>query len=183
MKEGRIIKALSGFYYVQSEDEIYTCRGRGVFRKRRITPLVGDYVSFEVRNNNEGYVTEIKQRKNEFNRPPIANIDQAIITCSVKSPEFSPLLLDRFLVMFESKNVQPIIFMTKIDLLNNDEKEVMNQYQEDYENIGYKVEQLVATSGKEIDFLKKYFNNNTTVITGQSGVGKSSILNALNPSL
>src|SRR5690625_798833 len=102
MAEGQIIKALSGFYYVKAEDAIYQCRGRGVFRKRKITPLVGDFVTFDINNPNEGYITEIKPRKNELVRPPVANIDQAIIVSSATMPEFSPLLLDRFHVFFYS---------------------------------------------------------------------------------
>src|SRR5690625_1310306 len=108
MGEGQIVKALSGFYYVKTEDEIYACKGRGVFRKRNINPLVGDFVNFDVTNEGEGYITEIKTRKNELVRPPIANIDQALIVSSAKMPKFSPLLLDRFLVLIESNYIKPI---------------------------------------------------------------------------
>lgn len=123
MAEGRIIKALSGFYYVKSNDNLYQCRGRGVFRNKKITPLVGDMVEFEINGPNEGYIMEIKPRKNELVRPPIANINQAIIVSSAIAPEFSTKLLDRFLVLIEFKNIKPVIFITKIDLLSEEKLE------------------------------------------------------------
>src|SRR5699024_11834803 len=97
MAEGRIIKALSGFYYVKTaDDQVYECRGRGVFRKRNITPLVGDFVSFDSDHHQEGYITEIKPRQNELVRPPIANIDHAIIVSSARSEEHTSELQSRF---------------------------------------------------------------------------------------
>src|SRR5690625_221652 len=113
MAEGRIIKALSGFYYVQSDHTIYACKGRGVFRNQNISPLVGDFVSFDITNNAEGYITEIKSRNNELTRPPIANVTQAIIVNAVTQPTFSALLLDRFLALVESKKIKPMIIVTK----------------------------------------------------------------------
>ena len=88
MPEGKIIKALSGFYYVLQNDEIIQCRGRGVFRKNKITPLVGDEVVFQAENEQEGYILEVKERKNELVRPPIANVDQAILVFSAVEPDF-----------------------------------------------------------------------------------------------
>jgi ribosome biogenesis GTPase len=101
MPEGKIIKALSGFYYVLDGEEVYQCRGRGLFRKNKVTPLVGDYVVFEAENKTDGTVTEIKPRKNELIRPQISNVDQAILVFSAVEPDFSPALLDRFLVLIE----------------------------------------------------------------------------------
>src|SRR5690625_1783455 len=115
MQEGKIIKSVSGFYYVQSKNEIYPCKGRGVFRKKEITPLVGDNVLFVLKNN---YKAQIKKRKKELKRPPIPNIDQVLVFSSVKIPKFSSLLLDRFHVMIEAAKLKPIIFINKIDLLN-----------------------------------------------------------------
>lgn len=183
MVEGRIIKALSGFYYVQTKKSVFACKGRGVFRKRKINPLVGDFVRFDITNEAEGYITEVKSRMNELVRPPIANVDQALIVSSAKMPAFSTLLLDRFLVLIESKDIQPIIFITKIDTLTEAEEQKISAYREDYEKIGYPVEFVVAKEGSELTQLTHYFSNKVSVITGQSGVGKSSILNALNPSL
>lgn len=183
MVEGRIIKALSGFYYVQTQNGVFACKGRGVFRKRKVNPLVGDFVKFDITNDGEGYITEVNPRVNELVRPPIANVDQALIVSSAKMPTFSTLLLDRFLVLIESKDIQPIIFITKIDTLTDVEKQRINAFREDYTKIGYPVEFVVAKEGSELTQLTHYFSNKVSVITGQSGVGKSSILNALNPSL
>lgn len=183
MAEGRIVKALSGFYYVKTRDGIYACKGRGVFRKRNINPLVGDFVTFDMTNDGEGYITEIKTRSNELLRPPIANVDQALIVSSAKAPEFSPLLLDRFLVLIESKYIKPIIFITKVDQLTEQELIAIEKYQRDYEKVGYTVELINAQEGSDLKDLQHYFSKRVTVIAGQSGVGKSSILNALNPSL
>lgn len=183
MPEGRIIKALSGFYYVQAPDGVFQCKGRGVFRKKNITPLVGDFVSFDHREENEGYITEIKDRTNELIRPPIANITQAIIVSSATMPDFSTTLLDRFLVLIEAKGITPILFITKTDLLTEAQIEELKEYQKDYENIGYKVEMFSAKDPKEIDRIKDYLMDQVTVIAGQSGVGKSSLINALSPEL
>ncbi|WP_163970708.1 ribosome small subunit-dependent GTPase A [Oceanobacillus halotolerans] len=183
MAEGRIVKALSGFYYVKSGEEIYQCRGRGVFRKQKITPLVGDFVTFESTNLDEGFITDIKPRKNELIRPPIANIDQAIIVTSVVLPDFSPLLLDRFLVLIESKDIEPIIFISKMDALSETMIEKIDYYRKVYEKIGYPVELYSVKDNMNMEPLSRYLANNVSVIAGQSGVGKSSLLNKLKPSL
>lgn len=184
MSEGRIIKALSGFYYVKVENgEVIQCRGRGVFRKRKITPLVGDFVEFEADSPDEGYIIEIKPRENELVRPPIANIDQAIIVNSAIQPDFSTTLLDRFLVLIEAKHIEPIIFISKMDLISPEKQNTIEAYRNDYERIGYKVELVSSKASGGVLPLKDYFSEGVTVFAGQSGVGKSSILNALKPSL
>lgn len=183
MEEGRIIKALSGFYYVQVNGKIYECRGRGVFRKRNITPLVGDFVSFEKTDHDKGYIIEIKPRMNQLDRPPIANINQAAIVCSATEPDFSPVLLDKFLVKVEAKQIKPIIFITKMDLVTDELRADIEQYKKDYEQIGYSVELIVCKEGSDLAYLADYFSQQVTVIAGQSGVGKSSLLNAINPNL
>lgn len=184
MAEGRIIKALSGFYYVKTaENKIYQCRGRGVFRNRNITPLVGDDVIFEYDNPKEGYIMEIKPRENELQRPPIANITQAIIMTSAKEPNFNQTLLDQFLVLIEAKGIRAVLFISKIDLLSEEELETIKKYKRKYEDIGYTVE-LVSTNTEDThQHLEKYLSNEVTVIAGQSGVGKSSILNLLDDTL
>lgn len=182
MPEGKIVKALSGFYYVLTADgEITQCRGRGVFRKNKITPLVGDSVVFQAENDQEGYIMEVLPRKNELVRPPIANIDQAILVFSAMEPEFSTVLLDRFLVLIESKGVSPLICISKMDLL--DEVANLIKFADYYRSIGYEV---LLTSTKEPEQLKEilpYLKDKTSVIAGQSGVGKSSLLNVLRPEL
>lgn len=185
MPEGQIVKALSGFYYVKSEGRIYSCKGRGVFRNRKISPLVGDFVKFDISDpdEDEGYIMEIEDRKNELVRPPIANIDQAIIVSSVVSPDFSTLLLDRFLTLIEFKGIHPLIFITKIDLATEEQKQEIESYRRIYENIGYDIELLSSKQPDMLPELSHYFTGRVSVFAGQSGVGKSSLLNALRPSL
>ncbi|GEN30383.1 ribosome biogenesis GTPase [Cerasibacillus quisquiliarum] len=183
MAEGRIMKALSGFYYVQSGEELYACKGRGLFRKQKITPLVGDFVVFDKSADSEGYIQEIKPRKTELSRPPIANVDQAMIVSSVNMPPFSSLLLDRFLVFIESKQIQPIIVINKVDLADEEELEMIKEYKTIYEKVGYRVLLFSAKQRDDMMDIKTLFQEKITVFAGQSGVGKSSILNAIKPSL
>lgn len=178
MPEGKIIKALSGFYYVKVQDEIYECKARGKFRKQAFKPLVGDEVEFQVENQNEGYILKIKPRKNELVRPPICNIDQALIVVSAKEPDFSTLLLDKFLLMIENLKIKPIICVTKWDLVMQDDP--LLQQIESYRKAGYEVYELSSKTGQGIDQIKALFAGKESVITGQSGVGKSSLLNTLN---
>ncbi|MCY7932749.1 ribosome small subunit-dependent GTPase A [Bacillus spizizenii] len=188
MPEGKIIKALSGFYYVLDEsegsDKVIQCRGRGIFRKNKITPLVGDYVVYQAENDKEGYLLEIKERTNELIRPPICNVDQAVLVFSAVQPSFSTALLDRFLVLVEANDIQPIICITKMDLIEDqDTQDAIQAYAEDYRSIGYDV---YLTSSKDQDSLADiipHFQDKTTVFAGQSGVGKSSLLNAISPDL
>jgi ribosome biogenesis GTPase len=183
MAEGKIIKALSGFYYVLSDGEIFQCRGRGVFRKHKITPLVGDEVIFQAENKTDGYIMEIRERKNELIRPPIANIDQAILVFSAVQPDFSPGLLDRFLVLIEAKDIRPLIVISKMDLTDDKTKPIVEKYASDYRNIGYEVIETSAVTKDGVDLLLPYLEGHTSVFAGQSGVGKSSLLNALRPDL
>lgn len=183
MAKGQIRKALSGFYYVQDGDQLIQCRGRGVFRNKGISPLVGDYVEYEVEGDNDGTITAIAERQNELIRPPVANIDQAILVFSTKEPAFNTILLDRFLVVLESFQVHPIICLTKTDLLNDEEKQLIAKYKTEYESIGYT---MIETYKEDPDILEKMsplLQGKTTVLAGQSGVGKSSLLNTIMPSL
>ncbi|MBA2870759.1 ribosome biogenesis GTPase [Anoxybacillus calidus] len=183
MAEGKIIKALSGFYYVLSNGEVFQCRGRGVFRKHKITPLVGDEVIFQAENKTDGYIMEIRERKNELIRPPIANIDQAILVFSAVQPDFSPGLLDRFLVLIEAKDIRPIIVISKMDLTDDKTKPLVKKYASEYRNIGYEVIETSAVTKDGVEMLLPYLEGRTSVFAGQSGVGKSSLLNALRPDL
>ncbi|MEM1503272.1 ribosome small subunit-dependent GTPase A [Domibacillus sp. 8LH] len=181
MPEGKIIKALSGFYYVLDGENIIQCRGRGVFRKRNITPLVGDYVEYEAENEKEGYVLTVKERKNDLVRPPVANIDQAVLVFSVMEPAFSTVLLDRFLVLIESKNIEPVICLTKMDLA--EDQKMLDQYVADYRRIGYTVVETSSETMDGLHLLEGHLTEKTSVFAGQSGVGKSSLLNAIRPDL
>lgn len=183
MQEGKIVKALSGFYYVLSNNQIFQCRGRGVFRKDNITPLVGDNVVFQAENELEGYILKIKRRKNKLVRPPIANVDQAVLVFSAVEPDFSPVLLNRFLVFVEAEQIDPIICITKMDLADDQQTEMIQTYVSDYKQIGYDVLLSSTKTLLGITELTTHLQDKISVFAGQSGVGKSSLLNAIDPTL
>ncbi|QFF98490.1 ribosome small subunit-dependent GTPase A [Psychrobacillus glaciei] len=183
MPTGQIRKALSGFYYVYDKDQLIQCRGRGVFRNRGESPLVGDFVDYTVEGNNDGTITVIHERKNSLVRPPIANIDQAILVFSVKEPDFNTILLDRFLVVLESFHIEPIICLTKSDLLDEKMEETIKQYIKEYEQIGYQVFMTFKDDPQFDDKITPLLKGKTTVLAGQSGVGKSTLLNTILPTL
>lgn len=185
MPKGQIRKALSGFYYVLDEDgkRYIQCRGRGVFRNRQISPLVGDFVDYKADNDLEGTILHVYERKNELVRPPISNIDQAILVFSAKQPDFHPLLLDRFLTAIESHGIKPVICLTKMDLVSEDEKEKIMKYVSEYEKIGYEVIPTYINDPNLQQRLMPVLEGKTSVLAGQSGVGKSTMLNTILPSL
>lgn len=172
--QGRIIKALAGFYYVESEGKIYQTRARGNFRKKGQTPYVGDFVDFSADDYSEGYILVIHERKNSLVRPSIVNIDQAVVIMSAKEPDFNANLLDRFLVLLEYKAIRPVIYISKMDLLANleDIEGIAARYQE----IGY---DFVTSKETLLPLLK----DKVTVFMGQTGVGKSTLLNKIAPEL
>ena len=173
--EGLIIKNISNDYTIKSNNHIYLCKARGKFRKEKLTPLVGDNVTFDEKTN---YILKINKRKNYLIRPSVSNIDNALIVTSVKQPDLDTNLLDKLLTIISYNNIEPIICFTKLDLLNEDEKENIKIYIDYYKKIGYKV----VTNEKKENF-NNLFKNKITVLTGQSGAGKSSLLNMLNPRL
>ncbi|SER05252.1 ribosome biogenesis GTPase [Gracilibacillus ureilyticus] len=183
MPKGRIIKALSGFYYIIYNGEMIQCRGRGVFRQRKVSPLVGDFVEFEFSGQKEGYILSIEERVNELVRPPIANVDQAIIVASLKEPDLSLNLLDKFLVMVEANSIRPLLFFTKKDLLNEEETEILQRKLSYYSDIGYSIRFLSTKTDDIADHIATFVDGKVSVFAGQSGVGKSSLLNALVPDL
>lgn len=189
MQKGQITKALSGFYYVtDASNTTYQTRARGVFRKKGINPLVGDYVDFKSENLKEGTILKVNPRKNELVRPPISNVDTGVVVSSVVGPKFSSQLLNRFLVMLEYKNIDPVIYISKIDISDEDIRKEISYYQKVYEGIGYP---FIALDVSKTDNLKKkieetysnYFNQKLSVFIGQSGAGKSTLLNYLKPEL
>ncbi|RBW67511.1 ribosome small subunit-dependent GTPase A [Bacillus taeanensis] len=183
MAEGRIIKALSGFYYVADGENTIQCRGRGNFRKRKITPLVGDIVEYEAENMTDGYVLEVYERKNALIRPPIANVDQAILVFSIKEPDLNLQLLDKFLVHIEANDIEPLICFSKYDLADETLKHQVDEIVKQYEQVGYTVLLTSTIEEEGIKKIRPFLTNNISVVAGQSGVGKSSLLNALEPSL
>ena len=172
--EGRIIKNISNDYVVKVDDELYTCKPRGKFRISNLTPLVGDIVEIDGNNN---YIIDIKKRKNSLIRPSVSNIDKAIIVTSVK-PKLDTNLLDKLLVLTMYNNIEPVICFTKLDLLNLEELKEINNVINYYNSIGY-----VTVKNTEIDKIKSILKNNLSVFVGQSGAGKSSLLNKLDSNL
>jgi ribosome biogenesis GTPase len=183
MATGMIVKALSGFYYVHNEEGLFQCRGRGNFRNRNIKPLVGDEVEFEAENRTDGYILDVFERKNELVRPPISNVDQALLVFSALEPGFSTLLLDRFLVHIEANDIQPMIIISKTDLLNEKQRLEIQKHKQDYQKIGYHVLLTSTVDEGGIKEIFPYLEKKISVIAGQSGVGKSSLLNSLKPTL
>ena len=184
-KTGRIIKSISGFYDVLDDetDELIRTRARGNFRKRKIKPLVGDKVSFDA-TGDLGYILEILPRENSLVRPPIANVDQAIVVTSSAEPNFSSNLLDKILVNIEHNDIQPLIYLTKADLLSADQYMELKQTLEGYHEAGYQVfDDQDSYNDQQIADLEATFSNKVTVFTGQSGAGKSTLLNHIDKEL
>ena len=177
--KGQIRKAISGFYYVHADGETYQTRGRGNFRNRKITPLVGDQVLFESENKTDGYLLEVMPRKNQLVRPPVANVDLGVVVTSLVEPNFSYKLLDRFLVTLEYESIEPVIFLTKTDLASNEQQ--IDEIKQTYETIGYPV--IVPKYPGDTAELIRYFPERLTVFMGQSGAGKSTLLNQISPDL
>ena len=177
MINGKIIKGIGGFYYVDTEKGIYECRARGIFRKNKITPLVGDRVSISVvdEENKKGVVEEIEKRDTELVRPPIANVDKALIVFAIKNPAPNLSLLDRFIVLAEKENLEIVIVFTKVDL--DADGELLEELKSIYEVSGYKVIPVSNKLKLNIDKIKEELKENTVVFAGPSGVGKSSLLN------
>lgn len=177
--KGQIRKAISGFYYVHADGETYQTRGRGNFRNRKITPLVGDQVLFESENKTDGYLLEVMPRKNQLVRPPVANVDLGVVVTSLVEPNFSYNLLDRFLVTLVYESIEPVIFLTKTDLASNEQQ--IDEIKQTYETIGYPV--IVPKYPGDTAELIRYFPERLTVFMGQSGAGKSTLLNQISPDL
>ena len=171
---GRITRIISNLYTVEAEGKSYNCRARGKFRNDKLIPLVGDYVEI----SDENYILDIKERKNSLSRPMIANIDQALIVTSLKRPELSTSLLDKMIVNVLVTGVEPIIVFTKYDLLTDEERENYDKIISYYKDVGFK-----AVINSETDKLDEYIDGKVVVLTGQTGVGKSTLLNRLLPEI
>lgn len=181
MKTGRIIKSISGVYRVDVDGELYDTKPRGLFRKNKFSPIVGDVVDFEVENVTEGYIHHVHDRKNELKRPPVSNIDHLIIVMSAVEPDFSTQLLDRFLVIAHSYHLRPRILVTKKDLTTDTIASQIKQNLAIYEAIGYKT-QFIGVNDDVNDVFQAW-GSGLAVLSGQSGVGKSTLLNHYFPEL
>mgnify|MGYP001023256900 FL=1 len=172
---GLIVKALSGFYYVDCDGEIIQCKPRGKFRYEKVTPLVGDWVEIAPTEPGKGRLDQIAPRKNKFQRPSVANMDQMIMIAAQTIPVTDPFLIDRVAAIAELKSCEPILVINKCDLESGD------ALCRCYHSAGLQAFQVSAKTGEGMDSLRECLKGKTSVFTGNSGVGKSSILNALDP--
>lgn len=175
MLKGTIIKNISNSYTVLASDKTYNCTPRGKFRKMGLTPFVGDEVVIDEDNN---YILDILERRNILFRPSVSNVDVMLIVTAMKNPLFSSLLLDKEISLAYINNIEPVICFTKIDLLSDEEIIEYNELKSYYESIGIK-----SFSNSEIDSIVKYLKGKKVVLTGQSGAGKSSLLNRIDSRL
>lgn len=173
MTKGIIIKALSGFYYVKTDNGLIECKARGAFRNKNNSPLVGDNVNISILENNRGVIDEIMPRLNCLIRPPVANIDRLFIVVSTISPLPNTFVIDKMIVSAEDKGIEPIIVINKSDLSSADE------IAEIYKKSGFKVFVVSATNNEGVEQLYPLFKDKLSVFCGNSGVGKSSLLNAI----
>lgn len=180
--QGKIIKGIAGFYYVHDgHSRIYECKAKGIFRNRKIKPLVGDDVSFDVldEENAVGNITDICDRSSELIRPAVANVDQCLIVFAYRDPMPNLNLLDRFLVSMEKNHIPVMICFNKQDLIEteNDRQKIENHFV----GTGYPLVGISTYTGEGIDQINAYLQGKTTVLAGPSGVGKSSLINYLLP--
>lgn len=176
-KTGLVLKGIGGFYYVQCGDKVYACRARGKFRKDRISPYAGDRVRFAADENDEGYLAEILPRRNFLVRPPLANLDKLFIVSSVSDPQPSTLIIDKTVAAAEIKGIEPVLVFTKTDL---DDAAPLRGI---YGDIGIRAYFVSSSDGTGIDALRPELSGCISAFTGNSGVGKSTLLNRLLPEL
>lgn len=179
--QGKIIKGIGGFYYIHVENRgVYECKAKGIFRNRKIKPLVGDNVEIDVIDEADmkGNIREILNRKNELIRPAVANIDQTLVFFAAAQPEPNLGLLDRFLLQMEYKEIPTIIGFNKCDLIDTKKKEALQAV---YGACGYPLLFVSVKEEKDLETLKKLLDGKTTALAGPSGVGKSSLMNWLLP--
>ena len=177
MAEGRIQKALSGFYYVDTGAEVLTCRARGKFRKEGLSPLVGDRVTVRELGNGEGFVESILPRKNAFERPAVANIDQLVVIGSAAIPKTDPFLIDRIAAIAALKGCEVVVLLNKCDL---DPAEELYRI---YTAAGFPTLRISAETGEGLEKLIPLITGKLSAFTGNSGVGKSTLINNLIPGL
>ena len=176
-QNGIIIKGIGGFYYVETAVGIYECKARGVFRKEKITPMVGDHVVISINDNAENTIDDIKERRSALQRPPVANIDQLVIVVSGTEPRPNTLLVDRLTAIAVKNNIEPVIVLNKSDLID------VGELIDIYSKTKFKVIKACGKTGEGIDEIREVLQNKVSAFTGNSGVGKSTILNQINPEL
>lgn len=172
---GVILKGIGGFYYIESRGEIFECKARGIFRKEKVTPLVGDRVEISVNENGNNSIDKILPRSNYFNRPPISNVDNLVIVASTCEPKPNTLIIDRLTAIAVHKNVKPIIVFTKNDLYD------ASEYTDIYKNTDIPTFTVSNKTGEGADQIRALLDNSISVFTGNTGVGKSSLINCIAP--
>ena len=172
-----IVKAIAGFYYAKADGEVYECKARGVFRKNEITPLVGDFAEIDTTENGKGVIKSIVDRKNFLERPPVANADRLWIVVSTVDPRPNTLVIDRICAIAEDREIEPIVVVSKTDLA--DPSEILDIYKKS----GIETFLVCCKNGEGVDSVKKRLCGGINVFTGNSGVGKSSLLNIIDPQL
>lgn len=175
--DGIIIKGIGGFYYVESAGEVYECKARGLFRKEGIKPLAGDFVEISVNDNAENTIDVIKPRRSLMMRPPVANIDRLFVVSSAAHPAPVLLIIDRLTAIAVNKGIEPIVVFTKSDIAPVDE------YIEIYKKAGIKAFGVSSVTGEGVDEVKAELKNHISAFCGNTGVGKSTLLNAIDSSL
>lgn len=181
--QGRIVKGIAGFYYVSTENRnVYECKAKGIFRKEKRKPLVGDYVEIEILDEGEktGNIVQILPRKNALIRPAVANVDQALVIFAAREPDPNFQLLDRFLVAMERQEIPVIICINKQDLAGEEQAEEIRRT---YEPCGYRILFTSASREQGLEELRQILTGKTTTVAGPSGVGKSSLTNLLQPGI
>ena len=176
-KEGIVIQSNGGFYYVEAADAVYTCRARGIFRKQGMTPVAGDRVTIAVEEDGTGVLESVLERKNSLVRPPVANVDLLVLVASVCQPKTNTLVLDKMIAVAEKKGICPIIVINKSDLGDPSELETI------YRSTGIEWFTVSAKDPATLEPLRRRLAGQISVFAGNSGVGKSSILNGIDPSL
>lgn len=176
-KQGIILRCVGGFYYVETADAVYTCRARGTLRRQGITPLAGDRVEITVQSADEGVLERVLDRKNSLVRPPVANLDFLVMVASICQPTTNTLVLDKMIAIAEKKGITPIVVINKSDLADT------TALEEIYCKAGFECYTVSALSPETLEPLRRRLKGHISAFSGNSGVGKSSILNAIDPSL
>lgn len=172
---GIVLKSLGGFYFVETPDGVLQCRARGVFRLQQVSPYAGDRVMVICGENSEAVITELLPRKNELVRPPLANLDAVLVVASTVQPAPSPLVLDKLLMICDSKGIEPVLVFTKIDIKRKP------RLSEVYRGAGFAVFEVNNATGQGVDGVRAYISGKSVALIGNTGVGKSSLVNLLMP--
>ena len=177
-RQGIVLQSVGGFYFIDAADAVYTCRARGIFRKLGVTPVAGDRVRLTIlEDGKEGALEEVLPRKNCLVRPPVANLELLVVVASIVEPPPSTLILDKMIAIAESKGIEPVMVISKADLEDAEGLAAV------YRGAGFDTFIVSSSRGEGIEPLRRCLSGKVSAFTGNSGVGKSSLLNAIDPRL